>query len=66
MFKLRGASVQEHARHTRQTGRHGAARYLLVQLEVAVLVVSDDRKTEVRQVHADLMRPTGLQIGFEQ
>ena len=66
MLELRGAGVQEHARYARQTGRHRAARYALVQLEVTVLVVTDDRKAEVREVHAYLMRPTGFQIGFEQ
>src|SRR5438046_2173569 len=37
-----------------------------VQLEVAVLVVARDRKTEMREMHADLMRAAGLELRFEK
>lgn len=29
----------------------------LVEIEMAVLVIADDRETEVRQVHTNLVRP---------
>ena len=41
-------------------------RQHLVPREVAVLVVAGQRKAEVRQVHADLVRAAGVQLRFEQ
>ena len=42
------------------------SRERLVPREIAVLVVAGQRKAEVRQVHADLVRAPGLELGFEQ
>ena len=41
-------------------------RERLVPREIAVLVVAGERKAEVREVHADLVRAPGLELGFEQ
>ena len=41
-------------------------RQRLVAREVAVLVVTDDRKAEVRKMHAYLMRTPGLELSFNQ
>ncbi len=49
-----------------RTGGVGRPREPVVQREVAVLVVADDRTPEVREVHADLVRPAGLQLHVEQ
>src|SRR5688572_27989646 len=51
--------VQEHALQS-------LPRELLVQIEVAVLVVARDRKAEVREMYPDLVRAAGLQFRFEQ
>ena len=37
-------------------------RQLPVQLEVAVLVVTGDRKAQMREVHADLVRAAGFEL----
>ena len=41
-------------------------RELLVPREVAVLVVAGERKAEVREMHADLVRAPGFELGFEE
>src|SRR5688572_31999428 len=38
----------------------------LIQREIAVLVVADDRVARVRQVNADLVRAAGLKFDFQQ
>ena len=43
-----------------------ASGELLVEREIAVLVVAGDRKAEMREVHADLMRAAGLEFRLEQ
>ena len=37
-----------------------------VPREIAVLVVARERKSEVREMNADLVRAAGLELGFEQ
>ena len=41
-------------------------RERLVPREIAVLVVAGQRKSQVREVHADLVRAPRLELGFEQ
>ena len=38
----------------------------LIQREIAVLVVADDRVARVRQVNADLVRAAGQKFDFQQ
>ena len=63
MLEGRCTGVQKHPCQTRGIN---PACDAFVQLEVAVLVVADNRKSEVRQVHANLVRAAGFQVGFEQ
>src|SRR5512140_3571018 len=51
--------MQEHALHA----LFGQA---LVQLEIAVLVVAHDGKTQMREMHANLMRAPGLELRLQQ
>src|SRR4051812_7941734 len=51
--------VQEHALEALLAQR-------LVELEVAVFVVPQDRMLEVSQVHADLVRAPGEELRFEE
>ncbi len=39
---------------------------LLVPREIAVLVVAGERKSEMREMDADLMRAPGFELGFEE
>src|ERR1700693_2848534 len=38
----------------------------LVPGEIAVLLVAGERESEMRQVYPDLVRPSGMKLGFEQ
>ncbi len=59
--------MQEHAWQPRSGQvRQIAPRGALVEVEIAVLVVAQDRKAQVRQVNADLVGATGLQFGLQQ
>ena len=50
------------ARGVQKHALQAAARKLLVQFEIAVLVVAGNRKAEVRKVHPDLVRAAGLEF----
>src|SRR5262249_7277395 len=51
--------VQEHALEPLPGKR-------LVERKIAILVIAEDRKAQVGKVNPNLMRPPGLQVGFEQ
>src|SRR5215470_17975675 len=59
MLQRQPPCMQEHAFETFSGER-------FVPAEVAVLIVAGERKTEVRKVHADLMRAARSQLGLEQ
>src|SRR5687767_5959959 len=66
MPELHRARMQEHPRQPRQAVRRSGASDAFVQFEVTILVVTDDRKSEVRKVHANLMCATRLQVRLQQ
>src|SRR5258708_22037815 len=56
-------------RHLRGMQEHPLEPFLakgLVEREVAILVVAQHRMAEVGEVHADLVRAPGEELGFEQ
>src|SRR3990170_5011083 len=53
------ACVQEHVLQS-------LPRELLVERKITILVVAGDGKSEMGEMHADLMSAPGLEFGFEQ
>ena len=53
------AGVKEHALKAQP-------RNFLVQCKIAILVIAGNWKSEVREMHADLMRAPGLEFRFEE
>src|SRR6185295_5021594 len=59
MFETDSARMQKHAL---QAGTY----QILVQPKISVFVVPRNRITKVREMHADLVRAAGLELGAQQ